>query len=71
MGGAEEEGGVTHTTLTEEVTSTLEQEPTGTQGGARGLLQQLHSKLTQPLHSVILGDPHGHWTRPHHTQDMR
>ena len=27
------------------------------QGGARGLLQQLHSKLTQPLHPVILGDP--------------
>ena len=35
----------------------LSKSPTGTQGGARGLLQQLHSKLTQPLHSVILGDP--------------
>ena len=49
----------------------LSKSPTGTQGGARGLLQQFHSKLTQPLHPVILGDPHGHWTRPHHTQDMR
>ena len=42
-----------HTPLTEEVTCTLDSR----QGGARGLLQQLHSKLTQPLHRLILGDP--------------
>ena len=35
----------------------LSKSPTGMQGGTRGLLQQLLSKLTQPLHSVILGDP--------------
>ena len=35
----------------------LSKSPTEMQGGARGLLQQLHSKLTQSLHPVILGDP--------------
>ena len=35
----------------------LSKSPTGTQGGARGLLQQLHFKLTQPLHPLVLGDP--------------
>ena len=53
----------------------LSKSPTGTQGGARGLLQQLHSKLTQPLHPVILGDPpcgnQGRPTRPRETMKAR
>ena len=50
----------------------LSKSPTGTQGGARGLLQQLHSKLTQSLQAPRQSLSHSHTQLyVHHKQDMR